>query len=90
MPVNEKPLEYRIRWDDGDGERQVRAEADPETGTITLLAPGAKAVPMDVVTARATSMILAHMVYAVLEPTGPLLTIEAYDGHRWFGLREYR
>jgi hypothetical protein len=88
MQESEKPTRFRIRWRDGNIERQVVVAANRLTETVHCELPGGQGFTADVVAARATQMLLSHIVYSVLEPTGPLLWIEARQNGTWLDLRE--
>lgn len=84
---------YRIRWEAdrlGTAAGRVMASADRGRRAVTLTMPGEQVATLDVVAARAASMLLAEVVYGVLEPDGPFLAIEAARGGHWVGLREVR
>jgi|GEM_PF-6614289 len=84
------PTEYRIRWQERGAERRILATANPTDRTVTVDLPDRSAVTVDVTSARALPMLLSHLVFTVLEPSGPYLSIEAsVDGH-WIDLRDCR
>ena len=85
-PVN-PPTEFRIRWEQDGVERGMRAVADLADRTITVEPPGADPVVVDVTGSRALSMLLSHLVFVVLRPSGPYLGIEARCDGRWVDLR---
>lgn len=74
--------EYRIRLHDAKG-REVRAVVDRHAQTITVELPDGVRATIDVVTARATYMLLHQAVYTSLEPTGPFLQLEHNHGDGW-------
>lgn len=87
------PVGYRIRWgDDGTGSTpgEVLGDVDTAARTVTLSMPGGQRSIVDVVTARALTMMLSEVVYAVLQPDGPFLAVEARTGTGWVSLREVR
>lgn len=84
------PTEYRIRWVEDGAEHELRATANPVERTITLDLPDAPPLTVDVTSARALPMILSHVVFRVLRPTGPGLSVEAYDGSDWLDVRDAR
>lgn len=78
MPADRVPTRFRVQWTDDDGARQeVTATADLAGQTIALHLPGEQTVTVRVVTSRAVQMLLNHITYCVLEPDGPMLTVEA-------------
>lgn len=79
---------YRIRWRDGESNRQVVASIDHQAKRIRLTAPDGGRVSVDVVGARAVAMLLSDAVYRALEPDGPLLALETDAGDGWIDLRE--
>lgn len=82
--------EFRIRWGDERSPATVVARADPAARTATVTLPDGTAFTVDVVAARAIPMLLSHLVFAVLDPEGPMLTIEARAGGDWTDLRGLR
>lgn len=81
---------YRVRWQETETPRQASAVVDHDTRRITVTTPGGEPFTVDVVAARAVSMILADAVYGALQPDGPLLALEVDNGHGWTDLREAR
>lgn len=81
--------EYRVRFPrpvDGPGpfeEVSVRVTVDLGRRTIRMNLPGQPEAVLDVVTARALSMLLWTAVFASLQPSGPHLRVERKTGERW-------
>lgn len=75
---------YRVRFPDpGDAAGdpvEVRVTADLVEKTVTTVLPGRPPSTIDVVTARALSMLLGQAVFGSLEPTGPELRVEKDTG----------
>lgn len=75
---------YRVRVPDPAQltDTLARAEVcvDLVGKTVTTTLPGHPPITVDVVTARALSMLLWHAVFGSLEPSGPELRIEKDSG----------
>lgn len=69
---------YRIAWEHKDCTAEVLASVDVDARTITLSMPDGQQATLDVVTSRAVQMLLNHVTYCVLDPSGPpVLQVEA-------------
>lgn len=75
---------YWVRFPDpGDAAGalvEVRVTANLVDKTVTAVLPGRLPTTLDVVAARALSMLLGHAVFGSLEPGGPELRVEKDTG----------
>lgn len=83
IPVHE----YRVRFSHpsgpSDSPAELRTTVDVAAQRITVDLPGQATMTVDVVTARALSMLLWNAVFGSLHPAGPQLSIEKNTGHGW-------
>lgn len=63
----------------------VYAVVDRVHKTVAFQVPGGTRVVVDVVGARALSMVMSEAVYYSLEPSGPYLRLERDTGDGWTG-----
>lgn len=62
---------FRIAWQHQGYEAEVIAVTNVDDQVIALRLPDGAQVTLDVVTSRAVQMLLNHVTYCVLDPTGP-------------------
>lgn len=69
--------EYRVRHA-GTTQASVHAAVAGD-GSITLAVRNGQRLQLDIVTARAVTMVLTEVIYGALQPAGPWLCLEHLD-----------
>lgn len=62
---------------------ELQATVDVAAETVTFAMADQPATTVDVVTARALSMLLWQAVFGSLRPSGPRLDVQKNTGHGW-------
>jgi hypothetical protein len=71
MGDSKQQTTFRIAWEHNGSKAEVVAVTNVDDQTITLRLPDGAQATLDVVTSRAVQMLLNHVTYCVLDPTGP-------------------